>query len=112
MSDEAVPPQATTTDVPAGAVPPPEARDRHATLATELEEHQYRYHVLDSPSIGDSDYDKLMRELEKLEERYPALRTPDSPTQRVGAAYSTVFTPVQHLERMMSLDNAFSAEEL
>jgi DNA ligase (NAD+) len=63
----------------AGTEPPPEARDRHATLATELNEHQYRYHVLDSPTIGDTQYDELMRELEALEKQYPALRTPDSP---------------------------------
>ena len=53
-----------------------------------------------------------MRELQALEDEYPELRTPDSPTQRVGGTYSTLFTPVEHLERMLSLDNAFSAEEL
>ena len=77
-----------------------------------VEEHQYRYHVLDTPVIGDGEYDALIRELEALEERYPALRTPDSPTQRVGGAYSTLFEPVPHIERMMSLDNAFTDEEL
>jgi len=96
----------------AGEPPPAEARDRHAELSTEVAEHQYRYHVLDSPTIGDSQYDDLMRELEELEKHYPALRTPDSPTLRVGAAYSTDFAPVRHLEPMMSLDNAFSPEEL
>ena len=96
----------------AGAEPPPEARERHATLATELSEHQYRYHVLDSPTIGDTQYDQLMRELETLEGEFPALRTPDSPSLRVGGSYSTDFAPVTHLERMMSLDNAFSPEEL
>ena len=68
--------------------------------------------MLDAPTISDGEYDALMRELEALEERYPGLRTPDSPTQRVGGTYSTVFTAVEHLERMLSLDNAFSAEEL
>jgi len=53
----------------------------------------------------------MMRELRELEERYPDLRTPDSPTQKVGGAISTDFTPVQHLERLLSLDNSFSAEE-
>jgi DNA ligase (NAD+) len=104
-----------TTEVPVGAAgtePPPEARERHAMLATELSEHQYRYHVLDSPTIGDTQYDALMRELEALEGQYPALRTPDSPSLRVGGTYSTDFAPVNHLERMMSLDNAFSPEEL
>lgn len=92
--------------------PPPEARDRHATLSTDLEEHQYRYHVLDTPTIGDTQYDDLMRELVDLETRFPGLQTPDSPSQRVGGAYSTLFEPVAHLERMMSLDNSFTAEEL
>jgi DNA ligase (NAD+) len=95
-----------------GGQPPSEARDRHNTLTTELDEHQYRYYILDAPSVGDNEYDALMRELEALEEQYPGLRTPDSPTQRVGGAYSTLFEPVQHIERMMSLDNAFSPEEL
>ncbi len=62
--------------------------------------------------MSDADFDKLMRRLEELEERYPDLRTPDSPTQKVGGAVSTEFTAVDHLEQMMSLDNAFSAEEL
>ena len=96
----------------AGQEPTPEALDRYATLSQELSEHQYRYHVLDAPTIGDTQYDKLMRELEDLESRFPSLRTPDSPTLRVGAAYSTDFAAVAHLERMMSLDNAFSPEEL
>jgi DNA ligase (NAD+) len=96
----------------AGEVPTPEVRERHAQLSTELEEHQYRYHVLDAPIIGDGEYDALMRELEGLEERYAGLRTPDSPTQRVGGGYSTLFAPVAHIERMMSLDNAFTDEEL
>jgi DNA ligase (NAD+) len=94
------------------AEPTPEARDRYEELVTEITEHNYRYHVLDSPTIGDSEFDALMRELQSLEERYPALRTPDSPTLRVGGAWSTDFAPVRHLERMMSLDNAFSPEEL
>jgi DNA ligase (NAD+) len=96
----------------AGAEPPASARERHAQLATDVDEHQYRYHVLDSPIISDGEYDALMRELERLETEYPALRTPDSPTQRVGHSFSTLFEPVPHIERMMSLDNAFTAEEL
>jgi DNA ligase (NAD+) len=91
---------------------PPEARDRAAELAQTIDEHQYRYYVLDAPTASDADYDRLMRELEALEERYPELRTPSSPTQRVGGTYSTQFTPVDHIERMLSLDNAFSDEEL
>jgi DNA ligase (NAD+) len=90
----------------------PEARHRHAELSEELTEHNYRYHVLDSPLVSDAEYDAAMRELRELEERYPQLRTPDSPTQRVGGAISTDFTAVEHLQRLLSLDNAFSAEEL
>jgi DNA ligase (NAD+) len=94
------------------AEPSSEARDRHATLAQEVEEHNYRYHVLDRPTISDAAYDALMRELRELEEAHPELRTPDSPTQKVGATWSADFAPVDHLERMMSLDNAFTLEEL
>lgn len=107
-ADEAIPQPA----VAAQAEPPAEARERHRELAEEVAEHQYRYHVLDRPTVSDADYDRLLRELQRLEERYPTLRTPDSPTQRVGAAYSTLFTPVAHAERMFSLDNAFTDEEL
>jgi DNA ligase (NAD+) len=99
-------------EVQAGAEPPAEARDRAAELAQEIDEHQYRYHVLDAPTISDGEYDALMRELQSLEEQYPALRSPNSPTQRVGYAYSGQFAPVAHLERMMSLDNAFDDAEL
>ena len=88
------------------------ARHRHAELADQINEHNYHYHVLDSPLVSDAEYDRLMRELRELEEQYPDLRTPDSPTQRVGSVISTDFAPVQHLERLLSLDNAFSAEEL
>ncbi len=114
VSDEEIPPQQVDTAAVkrAGGQPPAESRERHAVLATELDEHQYRYHVLDSPTIGDGEYDVLMRELEGLETKYPALRTPDSPSQRVGGAYSTLFEPVAHAERMLSLDNAFTDEEL
>jgi DNA ligase (NAD+) len=87
-------------------------RQRHAELAAELLEHQYRYYVLDSPLASDIEYDTMMRELEAIEEQFPELRTPDSPSQRVGGMFSTEFTPVQHLRRMESLDNVFSAEDL
>ncbi|HTP17171.1 MAG TPA: NAD-dependent DNA ligase LigA [Streptosporangiaceae bacterium] len=89
----------------------PAARRRHAELSTELSEHNYRYHVLDSPLVSDAEYDALMRELRGLEDRYPELRTPDSPTQKIGGAISTDFAPVAHLDRLLSLDNAFSPEE-
>ncbi|MGH3507804.1 MAG: NAD-dependent DNA ligase LigA [Nocardioidaceae bacterium] len=91
---------------------PPEARDRHAELAEEVEGHRWRYHVQDAPTVSDGEYDELMKELERLEQEFPELRTPDSPTQKVGGAVSTLFTAVDHAERMMSLDNAFSFEEL
>jgi len=88
------------------------ARHRHADLVVEITEHNHRYHVLDAPLVSDAEYDALMRELRGLEETYPDLRTPDSPTQKVGDVISTDFAPVEHLERLLSLDNAFSAEEL
>jgi DNA ligase (NAD+) len=91
---------------------PASARERHAELVQEISDHAYRYYVLDRPTISDAEYDALMRELLALEESYPQLRTPDSPSQNVGAPISTDFTPVEHLERMMSLDNAFTGEEL
>ena len=88
------------------------ARQQHALLAEQIEDARWRYYVKDAPTLSDSDYDVKMRDLEELEETYPALRTPDSPTQKVGGAVATEFTPVDHLEPMMSLDNAFSLSEL
>src|SRR5262245_31676489 len=93
------------------AAAPHEARDRHAELSQEIEEHRWRYYMAQA-TISDAEFDALMHELEGLEEQYPELRTPDSPTQKVGAAISTLFTAVQHPSRMESLDNAFSAEEM
>ena len=87
-------------------------RQRHAELAAELQEHQYRYFVLDSPLVSDFQYDTMMRELQSIEEQIPELRTPDSPSQRVGGMFSTDFTPAQHLRPMQSLDNVFSPEDL
>jgi DNA ligase (NAD+) len=87
-------------------------RERHAELAAELLEHQYRYYVLDSPLISDIEYDTMMRELEAIEEQIPELRTPDSPSQKVGGVISTDFTAVTHLQPLESLDNVFSAEGL
>ncbi|WP_300611583.1 NAD-dependent DNA ligase LigA [Trebonia sp.] len=88
-----------------------QARQRHAELSEKLTEAQYRYYVLDAPTISDADYDADMRALERIEEEFPELRTPDSPTQNVGGGLSTLFTPVEHLERLLSLDNVFSAQE-
>ncbi|MFD0786808.1 NAD-dependent DNA ligase LigA, partial [Micromonospora azadirachtae] len=113
MSDEQIGQQVSPAqEAAAGGEPTPEARERHTTLSRELTEHQYRYYVLDSPTISDAEFDRQLRELEALEAEFPALRTPDSPTQRVGGTFSTDFTPVQHAERMLSLDNAFADEEL
>ncbi|MFH8796759.1 NAD-dependent DNA ligase LigA [Streptomyces sp. NPDC017941] len=91
---------------------PAEARDEHARLAEQIEEHRFRYYVKDQPVVSDAEFDKLLRSLEALEERYAELRTPDSPTQKVAGAYETEFTSVEHRERMLSLDNAFDDEEL
>ncbi len=91
---------------------PSEAREKHAQLAEQIEEHRFRYYVKDAPVVSDADFDKLLRSLEALEDEYPELRTPDSPTQKVAGAYATEFTAVQHAERMLSLDNAFDDEEL
>src|ERR1700678_1399903 len=88
-----------------------EARQRHAELSEQLLDAQYRYHVLDAPTISDIEYDTGLRELNQIEDEFPELRTPDSPTQHVGGAISTQFTAVEHLERLLSLDNVFSAEE-
>ncbi|MBI4901663.1 MAG: NAD-dependent DNA ligase LigA [Actinobacteria bacterium] len=92
--------------------PPVSAVQRHAELAQTLTDHRWRYYVLDAPTISDGDFDTLMRELQTIEDTYPGLRTPDSPTQQVGGAPSTTFSPVAHLQPMMSLDNAFDREEL
>ncbi|CAL9419460.1 NAD-dependent DNA ligase LigA [Streptomyces werraensis] len=98
--------QAETTSVPA------QAREQHATLAEQIEEHRFRYYVNDAPVISDAEFDRLLRELEQLEERYPELRTPESPTQKVAGAYETEFTSVEHRSRMLSLDNTFNDEDL
>ncbi|GAA3931396.1 NAD-dependent DNA ligase LigA [Streptomyces gulbargensis] len=91
---------------------PAEAREKHAELAEQIEEHRFRYYVKDQPVISDGEFDRLLRSLEELEEEYPELRTPDSPTQKVAGQYETEFTAVEHRERMLSLDNAFDDAEL
>ncbi|XNL27383.1 NAD-dependent DNA ligase LigA [Longispora sp. K20-0274] len=88
------------------------ARERHRILAEEINDHRYRYYVLNTTVITDGEFDVLLRELEGLEEKFPELRTPDSPTQQVAGSYTTEFTPVEHAERLLSLDNAFDDEEL
>jgi DNA ligase (NAD+) len=90
-----------------------DVRRRWQQLAEEVRQHQFRYYVRDAPIISDAEFDKLLRELQSLEEDHPELRTPDSPTQLVGGAgFATDFTSADHLERMLSLDNVFTPEEL
>ena len=92
------------------------ARKKAAARAAELRElidhHNYRYYVLDDPEIPDVEYDRMFRELQALEEAHPELATEDSPTQRVGGAPVEGFNEVRHLMPMLSLDNAFTADEL
>jgi DNA ligase (NAD+) len=85
---------------------------RAAALRTQLAQHDYRYYVLDDPQVPDAEYDRLMRELRALEAADPALITPDSPTQRVSGTPSAQFGEVQHAVPMLSLDNAFTEEDL
>ena len=87
-------------------------RQRHQRLSETLNEHRERYYVDDSPTVSDAEYDQLMRELEAMEDELPELRTPDSPTQTVGGYASSSFEAYEHRERLYSLDNAFSVEEL
>ena len=101
MSDET-----DTADLPA------EVRQSWRDLADTVRDHQFRYYVKDAPVVTDAEFDTLLGELTELEERYPGLRSADSPTQLVGGGFSTEFTPVEHLERMLSLDNVFTEEEL
>ncbi|MCZ9629804.1 NAD-dependent DNA ligase LigA [Rhodococcus sp. BH5] len=91
---------------------PNEAREQWTELAEEVRQHQFRYYVRDAPVISDGAFDTLLGQLNALEEQYPDLRTPDSPTQLVGGGFATDFTSVDHLERMLSLDNVFDESEL
>jgi DNA ligase (NAD+) len=88
------------------------AQTRIEDLRSQIAEHDNRYYVLDSPVVSDAEYDGLMRELRALEQRFPDLITPSSPTQRVGGKGSELFAPVEHPSPMLSLDNVFSTEEL
>jgi DNA ligase (NAD+) len=89
-----------------------ESELRVEELREQVNHHLYRYHVLDDPEISDAEYDELIGELRSVEDRFPQLITPDSPTQRVGAAPAELFRPVPHRAPMLSLDNTFSEEEL
>jgi len=96
----------------AGKIGQMELSERAAKLREEVEHHAYRYYVLDQPEISDTEYDRLFRELQDIEEHHPELRTPDSPTGRVGSMPVAGFTPYRHRVPMLSLDNAFSDDEL
>ena len=88
-----------------------EVRERVEELRRELRFHNYRYYVLDSPVVSDAEYDRLLRELQRLEAQFPELVTADSPTQRVGAVPAEEFARVDHPAPILSLDNAFGADE-
>src|SRR3569832_1120864 len=85
---------------------------RAAALRERIHHHNYRYYALDDPEISDAEFDALMRELQDMEAQYPALVTPDSPTQRVGSASLAAFGEIRHELPMLSLDNAFSEDEV
>jgi len=92
---------------------PPEVRRQWQKLADEVREHQFRYYIKDAPIVSDAEFDRMFNELVALEDQYPELRVPDSPTQLVGGAgFATDFTEAQHLERMLSLDDVFDRDEL
>ena len=88
------------------------ARHRIVELTAQIRDHQFRYYVLDDPAVTDAEFDKLLKELEALEAKYPELKEPDSPTLHVGGGFSTQFEQHDHIEKMMSLDNVFDLEEL
>ena len=88
------------------------ARHRMTELISEIRDHQFKYYVLDQPTITDAQFDALLRELQILEDKNPELREADSPTQHVGGGFSTQFEQRDHIEKMMSLDNVFDTDEL
>ncbi|MFF0709509.1 MULTISPECIES: NAD-dependent DNA ligase LigA [Gordonia] len=100
-----------TTD-PTTRDPSADLREQWSKLAEEIRDHQFRYYVKDAPIISDGEFDHLLRRLQELEDTHPELATPDSPTKLVGGGFSTAFTPVDHLERMLSLDNVFDGDEM
>ncbi len=109
--DPAAAVESSLAEVPSVGAPPPAAA-RHAELAQRIGDAQFRYYVLDDPTMTDGEFDTLLKELEALEASYPSLVTPESPSQRVGGGFATGFAAVEHAERLLSLDNVFSAEEL
>ncbi|MDD4826290.1 MAG: NAD-dependent DNA ligase LigA, partial [Mesotoga sp.] len=93
-------------------IPFEEAKKRIKELRKEIDHHAHKYYVLDDPEISDVEYDRLMEELTELEDKYPELKTPDSPTVRVGLRPIDSFKEVVHEYRLFSLDNTYSAEEV
>jgi DNA ligase (NAD+) len=91
---------------------PPKVASRAAKLRATIEAHNHAYYVLDAPTVSDAEFDRLFRELEALERDYPELLTPDSPTQRVSGEPAAEFTAVTHRVPMLSLNNAFSDDEV
>ncbi|WP_138735162.1 NAD-dependent DNA ligase LigA [Modestobacter excelsi] len=91
---------------------PDDARTRHRDLSEQLDGYAFAYYVQDAPLVSDGQYDELMGELKALESAHPALVTPDSPSQKVNGGFGATFAPVTHPERMQSLDNVFSSDEL
>jgi len=91
--------------------PSPSDRQRWEELAARIEQARFEYYQHDAPTLSDAEYDQLFVELQALEQQYPELQRADSPTQTVGGARSEMFEPVEHLQRMMSLDNAFGLSE-
>jgi DNA ligase (NAD+) len=89
-----------------------EARHRIAELTQEIRDHQFKYYVLDAPTITDAQFDKLLKELQALEAKHPELLEPDSPSLGVGGGFATSFAQHDHIEKMMSLDNVFDEDEL
>lgn len=109
LVEPSVPPVADREDL---TEVPDAVRTRHRDLSEELDRYAFAYYVRDEPLVSDGQYDELMGELKALEAAHPALVTPDSPSQKVNGGFTATFAPVQHLERMQSLDNAFSSDEL
>ena len=91
---------------------PDSARKRAASLCNQINQHNYSYYVLDEPIVPDAEYDRLMRELIELENKYPDLVNPESPTQRVGAKPLDAFAEVKHIVPMLSLNNAINEQEM
>ena len=113
MSPKATPDPEAVLGEQAGDAPDAGLRRRWQELADEVRGHQFRYYIRDAPVISDAEFDTLLRELQALEDEHPELRTPDSPTQLVGGAgFATDFASAEHLERMLSLDNVFTPDEL